>query len=125
MKGSGMGLICSGEVSDTCFFSMAEKNFALHPNVIKKFGILYYGRFKDDGIVIMSSPMEVRMLFMRLLKVRAAFFDIKVESVSARKCVMLDVCLYKGEGWKHSGSLVRFVKAKNQRLEQNFPQVLV
>ena len=28
VKGSGMGLECSGDVNDLCFFEMAEKNFA-------------------------------------------------------------------------------------------------
>ena len=42
VRGSGMGLICSGEVSDATFDEQCEKNFLLIENVRKLFDIRCY-----------------------------------------------------------------------------------
>jgi len=105
VRGSGMGVVCSGEVSDVCFYALAEKHFCLDPHVRKKFDIMYYGRFKDDGLLIIGGNVESRVKFFNFFKTRAKFFDVKVESISRCSCTMLDVRLYKGERWRQSGIL--------------------
>lgn len=54
MKGSGMGLLCSGELSEAAFLSMAERRFVSYANIRGKFSVEYYGRFKDDGILVIG-----------------------------------------------------------------------
>ena len=47
-----MGLKSSGEVSDAALHSLAEKDFATNPDIMTRYSILFYGRFKDDVLVI-------------------------------------------------------------------------
>ena len=56
VEGSGMGLSCSGDVCDVCFFSLCEKGFATNNSWFKNCGILDYCRYKDDIMIIHSGP---------------------------------------------------------------------
>ncbi len=49
--GSGMGLICSGEVADCTLFFLAEEWFVRSPAVQKEFGLVGCWRFKDDVLL--------------------------------------------------------------------------
>ena len=55
LVGSGIGLLCSGEVSDVCFYVSAEKNFVLLPAIRAKYEISFYARFKDDTIISLGA----------------------------------------------------------------------
>ena len=103
--GSGMGLSCSGEVSDVAFWWMVERNFIDHPQNRKNFFVELYARFKDDIFLCLGGPKERQLKFVNALKMRARFFKLNVESVSAVSCKMLDLEVYKGAGWKFRGSL--------------------
>ena len=54
--GTGMGLRCSGELSDCTFYKLAEEKFATCSEVQRAFGIIFYCRFKDDGFFIIDTP---------------------------------------------------------------------
>ena len=102
--GSGMGLPCSGEISDASVYSLMEKSTITHANR-HNYSIVYYGRFKDDILLIVGGTMDTRLELVRLIEERLCFFKIKVESVSSASVEFLDIRLIKGEGWKQCGIL--------------------
>jgi len=94
--GSGMGMVSSGDVSDASLYNKLEKPFMLQPQVRNKYGIKFYGRFKDDIFLVSSAPVEALQELVRLMKQHSEFFKLKVDEVSKSSVVMLDVCLSKG-----------------------------
>ena len=58
--GSGMGLICSGEVSDFCFLELVDKPSVLNPLIREQYEVHFYGRFKDDMLVILGGSSDPR-----------------------------------------------------------------
>ena len=113
MVGSGMGIVCSGEVSDAAFLKMAEIGFILDPSTRTKYSILHYSRFKDDGLIILGGSSASRLEFMREFKRRSRFFKIVVESISETCATMLDVSLFKGKRWKFTGILDHTIHYKD------------
>ena len=103
--GSGMGLLCSPEVSNLAFYALAEKPWALVPAVASRFQMAYYGRFMDDIIVIIAGDPASRVQWATEYKHRSSFFRITCDSVSIDTAVMLDLVLFKGPHWHHSGLL--------------------
>lgn len=114
--GSGMGLVCSGELSDSAFCHLAEQDFVATPSIQQKYGIVFYGRFKDDGLIILTAPRELRNEFAALFKAKAQPFTIQFEQTSWESVTMMDVTLEKGKGWKKTGILdyTIFKKPSNQ-----------
>lgn len=105
VKGSGMGLTCSAEVSNAAFYMLTERNLLLEPDIRADYGILFYGRFHDDGLLILNCPQESRMELFRLMSVRSKFFELKIEEVSLSGLNMLDIYVHKGRGLLSSGCL--------------------
>ena len=103
--GSGMGLICSGEVSDISFYELAEKRYAVAPAVQTRNHIHWYGRFKDDGLIIISGDFRSRKAFLNEFQRLAKPFEISIECMSRDSVDMLDVTLYKGARWRATGIL--------------------
>ena len=66
--GSGMGLACSGEISDTCFFELCERHYAVVPATRENHSIHFYARFRDDGFFVISGPREPRQHFLKEFK---------------------------------------------------------
>ena len=103
--GSGMGLICSGEISDLSCYYLAELPFVLLPAVRRQYGISLYVRFKDDILIAMGGDVESRAEFLRAFRRHSRYFQLKVDSVSSHEAVMLDTKLFKGPRWNASGKL--------------------
>ena len=103
--GSGMGVECSGDVSDVVFFELAERNFALKPDVRTKYYVQFYARFRDDIIVILGGDYESRVEFCREFKQRCSYFEVKFESINRNSAVMLDLKLEKGKRFARTGVL--------------------
>lgn len=103
--GTGMGLRCSGELSDCRFFKLAEEHFATNSEVRQKFGILFYCRFKDDGFFIIDSSRASCLEFSNVLRRKASYFRIVFDSVSLSEATMLDTTFFKGPGWRKTGRL--------------------
>ena len=97
--GSGMGLSCSGEVSDATFYSKVERDFVLSPSVRAQYGIYYYGRFKDDGLIIMGGSHLSRVEFFESFRARSGCFRIEVEPVDGYNFSMLDIEFFQGKNW--------------------------
>ena len=98
-KGSGMGMICSGEVADATLYALVEKRFTLLPRVRRKYGILNYYRFNDDGIVIFDGKVssDARFEFFFAFRDLSKPSSINVHSFSSNEFQMLDVLFWKGE----------------------------
>jgi hypothetical protein len=77
--GSGMGLIVSGEVSDSAFLQMAEVTTILQPSFREKYNVRLWLRFKDDIFCVVGAGPADDLL--RELRHYAKFFKLKVESV--------------------------------------------
>ena len=59
--GAGMGATGSAEIADTCFYNLSERFFVLNKRIWDRYGILYYGRYRDDICIIHNKPL--RFLF--------------------------------------------------------------
>ena len=104
LVGSGMGLEMSGDVSDIAFHEMVEAEFVLNESVREKYHVEFYGRFRDDILLIIAGTPESRREFIDCLKVRSKFFKLKVESISRNSAVMLDLVVSKGFRFENIGS---------------------
>ena len=105
VTGSGMGMLCSGEVSDAAFYSMAERRTVLLPHFRRRFQISFYGRFKDDIILVCGARKEELRNLLEEMRASAGEFRLQVESVSAHSAVMLDIELFKGPPFERTGVL--------------------
>ena len=74
--GTGMGLRCSGELSDCTFYKLAEEKFATCSEVQRAFGIIFYCRFNDEGFFIIDTPRAKLLEFCEQFKRKSAYFRI-------------------------------------------------
>ena len=115
-KGAGMGLLCAGEISDAALYFLAEEHFAMDPEICAKYNIVFYSRFKDDGLYIVDSPRELHLQFVEQFKAKAGVYGIDFESISYETADMLDVTVFKGKKWRLTGRLDHslYVKPSSQ-----------
>ena len=94
-KGSGMGSVVSGDVSDLDFYWLVE--YDLDEPLLKSNGILLYARYRDDILCICLTRMLVRsMSFINQLVRRASpVYVLEVEPLQHFSCNMLDVTTYQ------------------------------
>jgi len=92
-------MICSGDIADAALYNAAEKNFLLRPSVRKRYGILHYSRFKDDGLIIVDGKVDLNLLseMFGTFRELAYPFTIKLETVGRKGFQMLDLAFSKGE----------------------------
>ena len=114
--GSGMGLKCSGELSDYAFYILCEVSFLLCPEIRRRFNIRTYFRFKDDMFFIIGGDRDTRKVFYEELKTRAGFFKLKWETIHRTSVDFLDLNIFKGPRWHSTGVLDYFVKVKTSAL---------
>ena len=102
-----MGMIASGHISDAVLNNTLEKGFVLKPGTRRKFGILFYARFRRDILLIVKSHADARHFLIEEMRTHAAPFVLKVEGVSKHGCQMLDleVCFSGVENDRLSFSL--------------------
>lgn len=105
IAGSGMGLECSGDISDMCFHHMVEKPFCCDSTFRRHYHVEFYGRFRDDILLVLGGTPDSRREFIHAMKIRSRFFKLKVESVHASPAVMLDLVVSKGIRYERSGCL--------------------
>ena len=98
--GSGMGIGCSGDVSDLAFAIMAEVGYAVDLDVQAKYEIDLYVRFRDDIFIIIGGTKESRREFLDEFRRRTSFFRILVERISADVVQMLDLNISFSERWQ-------------------------
>ena len=113
--GSGMGLACSGHVSNAAFWSSVESGYIDSDIHTIPAGLTFYGRFMDDLLLVLDGERSARQEFLRQFRLKSKVFEIKFEAI-AKECSFLDVSLHRGEGWKRTGYLDREVFTKPSSL---------
>ena len=103
--GSGMGLECSGEANNFLFYRKAERNFVTNKNVREQFCLSSYARYQDDIFYTIGGTKDSRMRFFRILKRKAGFYKLIMESISQSSAVFLDMHVSKGGRHGTSGLL--------------------
>ena len=93
--GSGMGLIASGDISDASLHVKLEAPLMLNSRVRAQHSIKWYGRFKDDILMVIGGDLQNVQLLFEKMKRCSDFFKLKVDSLSKESVVMLDVVLSK------------------------------
>jgi hypothetical protein len=99
--GAGMGSTYAGDASDLHFFALCEKNFALLPAVQLEFGIEFYGRFKDDGIIILSDARKWPSFWLKF-KAFASEYKMSLDCFSREEAVFSDVRIFKDSRFRDS-----------------------
>ena len=79
VKGTGMRLVCSGEIADVCFWKMCEAEFLCKATVKEKYQIAGFWRFKDDIIVGIAGDSTSRLHFAKELRKRSRFYRLEFE----------------------------------------------
>jgi hypothetical protein len=97
-KGSGMGAIHSGEVSDMLFYRLVEEVFLLIPSVRSQFLIRGYFRYRDDILLIVGRDCDTFKLFKEARRRLSGNYELEVERISPVGVPMLDVFLFVQDG---------------------------
>ncbi|CAK0828489.1 unnamed protein product [Prorocentrum cordatum] len=92
LRGTGMGLCCSGEVSDLVFYSTVEEPFVLRSDIRREYGIVFYGRFRDDILCISSRPDLLHEMLQRM-QALSRCFDLTIDCIDPVRTIMLDLSL--------------------------------
>ena len=66
VEGSGMGMICSGELSDLNVHTLAEESF-IRDELSSGLSLVGYARYKDDGLMLMKGCRSRRQAVLRKL----------------------------------------------------------
>jgi len=96
-QGSGMGINASGEISDSAFLQYYELGFMLDPRIKEKFGILMYGRYRDDMFFIIERFGGNIVSCIEAWRQHARKSPYRVDS--------LDITVFKGKRWQTCGIL--------------------
>ena len=114
VRGSGMGLAASQEISDANLFVQVEQSFAAVPSVQRAHSVAFFGRFADDILVIFDgAALETRVAFFNGLRSRSKSYQLIAESISSAGAQMLDMVVTTDE----RGMLITipFTKPSSQR----------
>ena len=95
-QGAGMGATGSAEVADTCFYNLAERRFALRRETKQDFGLLFYGRYRDDIFVVMDKPLAPFLTAFR--NSCKEVYTLKLEKAELETVPLLDVLVYRRLG---------------------------
>ena len=82
--GAGMGLNFAGELADLVLFWLAERSIS-NPFV------QYYGRFKDDVLILFERRRDCYMSWLKAFKRKCSPYKVKLETLSSTTVEMLDV----------------------------------
>ncbi len=93
-KGSGMGMIHSGSVSDLAFLKLAEIPLLCRRDEL---GIQLYTRYRDDIFVVLDHPRRCPAFYEALITTAAKVYKIERESYSLVGSSMLDLFIFKLE----------------------------
>ena len=93
--GSGMGLICSADVSNAAFYILVEHDAIKIGTYESGVSLLLYGRYMDDIITIVDGERTSRNRFLYDYKSSSTLFKVKWESVSST-ANFLDVEIFRG-----------------------------
>ena len=90
-RGTGIGLLHSGDVADACFYSMVEKPLE---NSFVAAGVLDWYRFRDDMLFLASDAAKFNALKAKM-EALSDFFVLEVENVSCVSVRYLDIVVQR------------------------------
>ena len=90
-RGTGMGMIPSGSISDATLFSCLERDYILKPSVRSEFQILFYARFRDDILIFVNSDLDRIRVLLDEIRSHAKPFNVTLDAISKRGFQMLDL----------------------------------
>ena len=76
IRGSGMGLSCSGAIADFVLYVLMEQHFAVCHDIHTEYDVKAYFRFKDDIILCIGGSTESRRISIGKLRDRAQYFKL-------------------------------------------------
>ena len=103
--GSGMGVSCSGEVSDAALYFLAEHDMLADSHFRFHCGLKAYFRFKDDIVAVLDGPRRNVDAFKIRLAASSRPFVVEVETVSEFGVPFLDVFISKPRNLGATGVL--------------------
>jgi hypothetical protein len=114
-----MGLLCAPDIANTAF-DRAVESVILEVDVLRRYRVLAYFRFMDDGLILGDGERgsQLELFHQARALASAAGFHLIVESVSATECVYLDLRLKKDEEFFRTGFLNISVHRKPTSLSQ-------
>jgi hypothetical protein len=91
VAGTGIGLLHSADVSNCFFYAKCER----HWRAEAMSGVLLYGRYHDDIIVVADGYAPLRHLHSELRRLSDGVFTIKCDEVASIGCSLkyLDLCI--------------------------------
>ena len=102
IRGSGMGLPCSGDIADAALLVRMDRWIIAAK---RAFDVHLFVRYKDDVFVVQSGTHPKRNLFWRTAREKAGYFKIDDLELSYTRMQYLDVFFWKGPRWESSGIL--------------------
>ena len=100
LRGAGMGLALSGDVSDASFYIKAEHNFITNSQAMEKVGVQRYWRYKDDVLVAHCGSPAQRLRFIQALRAKSRSWKIKVEGIYSNNVPFLDIEVFKDSNFQ-------------------------
>ena len=73
IRGTGMGMISSGDIADWLLFWLLEKHFLLLARVRERFSTQAYFKFKDDLFLVTSGPDWSLQALLRVMAGKSKF----------------------------------------------------
>ncbi len=99
MRGSGMGEVHSGALSDLAFWVIVEQHLNLGEHVT------LYLRFRDDVLVVAESLEHAQNLVKQIQSRAKGCWTVSIDATSTYGVPMLDSLVYVGPRFKASGIL--------------------
>ena len=90
-----MGRLMSGEVSDTILYNYVEEPWAANRDVQLAHGVEFYGRYRDDVLIIARRGAALRTFFHGMSKRARGVYTIAFDNPSCQSIDYLDVTLFK------------------------------
>ena len=84
----------SGEIADSAFYQLCERQFVLQQSVRQRFHVSLHCRFRDDILLCMGARQEDRLQFMAEIKRRANYCLLTVDAVESTSIRNLDLEIY-------------------------------
>ena len=110
-RGSGMGMICSGDVSDVALWQCMESTTVDCQEWRKEHGVFLYCRYRDDILMVIDDDDQVRDRVMSALSKKSSVFTLELENES-KVCGVSMLDCFVSKRWLHPDSrdAVLFVK---------------
>lgn len=98
IQGSGMGMVCSGNLADAVFNHTMEEGFITNPRVAAEYGLKFYCRCKDDVFLVLANDFAKIRDFKAAWSSRSTLWRLDDWKASMVGVDFLDVSVFKVPG---------------------------